>query len=313
MIVTLTLNPCIDKVIELDCLAPGREVHARAVAQAAAGKGINVSRMVRTLGGETLALWTCGGFSGERMRQLLVAEGLANIPLAITGEPRTNYTLAERGGRSTRIYEPGPAVSEAEAASIREETLRRVAAGDLLVLSGSVPCASLEGFYAELIRLVRARGVRVILDSRDEALRRALPQGPYLVKANQEEAQQATGQPVGDLLSALDAARLLLKCGATFAAVSLGRAGAVLRGPGESWLARSPQVEIASSVGSGDCLVAAMALGIAGGRPVADWLRWGVAAGAANATVWLPAACRRDAIERLLPQVKVSAHPIRNS
>lgn len=306
MIVTLTLNPCLDKLIELDRLEPGEEAHAQAVMQAAAGKGINVSRMVRTLGGETLALWTCGGLTGERMRRLLAAEGLANLPLPIAGELRTNYTLVERTGRrSTRVYEPGPPVSEAEARSLREAVLRRVGPGDLLVLSGSVPCASLEGFYAEVIGPARARGVRTLLDTRDGALRRALAERPYLVKANQDEAQQVTGQAAGDLQSSLQAAFLLLKQGASFAAVSLGKAGAVLTGPGESWLARSPEVEVASPVGSGDCMVAAMALGITRGSPPADWLRWGVAAGAANATVWLPAACGRDAVEDLLLKVDV--------
>ncbi len=314
MIVTLTINPCLDKVIEVDLLEPGEDADALTVAQAAAGKGINVSRMVRTLGGETLALWTCGGVAGERMRRLLAAEGLANLPLPIVGESRTNYTLAERATRrSTRVYEPGPPVSEAEASSIKKATLQRVAPGDLLVLSGSVPCASLGGVYAELIQLARAKGVRTILDTRGEALQRALPQGPYLVKANQDEAQQVTGQAVGDLPSALEAAVLFLDRGAAFAAVSLGKSGAVLAGPGENWLALSPEVEVASPVGSGDCMVAAMVLGIARGCPPADWLRWGVAAGAANATVWLPAACSRDTVEFLLPKVEVKPQSIQNS
>lgn len=314
MIVTLTLNPCLDKLIELDLLEPGGEAHARAVAQAAAGKGINVSRMVRNLGGETLALWTCGGPTGERMQRLLAAEGLANFPLPVAGELRTNYTLVERTNRrATRIYEPGPQVSEAEARSIREEVLRQVKPGDLLVLSGSVPCASLEGFYAELIRLARAEGVRTVLDTRDGALQRALAQGPYLVKANQDEAKQVTGQAVGDLHSALQAASLLLERGATFAAVSLGKSGAVLTGPGGSWLALSPEVEVASPVGSGDCMVAAMALCIVRACPPADWLRWGVAAGAANAAVWMPGACGRDAVEYLLPQVEIESPSVQKN
>lgn len=316
MIVTVTLNPALDKVVGLESLEPGGEVHARWLSQAAAGKGVNVSRMVHRLGGETLALWVCGGLTGLVMRRLLAAEGLPNQPLRVAGEVRTNYTLVERGaGRSTRIFEPGPAVSAGEARRIRAGVLRRLARDDLLVLSGSLPGGPPGGspdpgpvadLYPDLIREAKARGVPTILDTREEALRRGLAAGPFLVKCNQDEARQATGMEVEDLASGQEAADRLRASGATLAVVSLGQAGAVLSGPGGGWLAVPPAVEVASPVGSGDCLVAALALGLSRGWPSAEWLRWGVAAGAANAAVWTPAGCRREDVERLLPQVRLS-------
>jgi 1-phosphofructokinase family hexose kinase len=307
MIVTVTLNPCLDKVIELEALEPGEEIHACSVTQVAAGKGINVSRMVHHLGGETVALWVCGGLTGVRMGRLLRAEGIANQPLRVTGELRTNYTLVERGrSRATRIFEPGPAVSEGEARSISAAVLGRLRREDLLVLSGSLPSATLAGLYSGLISQAKEKGVKTILDSRDAALLSGLPAGPFLVKCNQGEAHEATGRPVHDFRTALEAAGLLRQSGPTFAVVSLGKVGAVLSGPGESWSAVPPGVKVASPVGSGDCMVAAMALGISRGWSPAEWMRWGVAAGAANAAVWTPGGCDREDVERLAPQVRMT-------
>lgn len=120
MIGTVTLNPALGKLILLDRFAPGAEAHAAAVTEVAAGKGINASRMVQRLGGETVAFWVCGGFTGERMRRMLAAEGIPQQPLRVGGEVRTNYTLVEEGagGRATRVFEPGPELSAEESRRI---------------------------------------------------------------------------------------------------------------------------------------------------------------------------------------------------
>lgn len=304
MILTLTLNPCLDRVIELDSLEPGMEIQASAVREAAAGKGINVSRMVRSLEGETLAIWACGGFTGRKLKHLLAEEGMPNIAIPISGELRTNYTLAERRGRrSTRVFEPGPEVTPAEADVIEATVVRLAAQADVLVLAGSVPCSLLDGLYARVISKTRAKGVKTIVDARNHALRLAIRQAPYLVRLNAAEAAEITEQQVNDPETALRAASKLRELGAEFVVVSLGVHGAVLTGQPGSWHAPAPRVETASPVGSGDSMAAAIALGIARHWPPVEWLRWGVAAGAANATTWLPGICTRETVERLHSQV----------
>lgn len=114
---------------------------------------------------------------------------------------------------------------------------------------------------------------------------------------------------VAGVPSALEAAGRLRAAGATIAVVSLGRQGAVLVAEGERWSALPPAVREANPVGSGDCLVAGLAVGLARGWPLAEGLRWGVAAGAANAAVWTPAGCSREEVERLVPQVRVARPP----
>lgn len=308
MIVTLTLNPALDKVLWLTALAPGGEIHARMVSATAAGKGVNVARMVSRLGGATLALWVCGGPAGREMATLLSGEGLPNQPLPVAGAVRTNYTLVEEdaAGRATRIFEPGPELSGEEAESVRAEALSSVAGADFLVLSGSLPGGAAGGLYPDLIAASRLLGVRAVLDSRGDALRQGLGAGPFLVKCNEVEAREATGVPVGDPKGLRLALRRLRELGATMAVVSLGQAGAALSTPDGTWFATSPPVTVASPVGSGDCLLAALAWALDSGRPPGEALRWGTAAGAANAAVWTPAGCSREEVEQLLPEVTVT-------
>lgn len=305
MIVTLTLNPCLDKVLELDRLIPGQELDVRVAVVAAAGKGINVARMARALGEEPLAVWVCAGSTGARVAELLDSEGIRHRRVEVAGETRTAYTIAERASnRATRLFEPGPRLTPADARRIEEEVCALLRPGDVLVLSGSAPSPAGEEAYAALIAWAAAQDIKTVVDTRDAALARSLAAGPYLVKMNQAEAAQATGVEVRGPVEAEGVVRQLRKSAAV-ALVSLGAAGAVLGTAAGAWFAASPEVRVASPVGSGDAMVGAVVWAMQAGLPAPDWLRWGVAAGAANAASWLPAGCSRGEVAALVPGIQM--------
>lgn len=307
MIVTVTLNPCIDKTLFVNRFEPGECVNVCRVSRLGAGKGINVSRAVGRLGGETSAVWLCGGHTGRFIAASLKAEGIPNRPVAVAAELRTATTIHDLStGASTRFFEPGPDVGPDEARKLVRVVKTSLRAGDILVLSGSVPCSSLDGLYVELIRVASAKGARTVLDSRDAALRLGLLERPTFVKANQDEAGMILGRGVADVKDAVSAAEAMLRDGVQVAVVSLGRAGAVLAGGDGQWTAGAPAVQEASAVGSGDSMVGAMSLGLSLGWELPDLLRWGVAAGAANAEGWIPGGFRRESVENLLKKVVVT-------
>ena len=279
MIVTLTLNPSVDRTVEVETLARGEVMRALSVRVEPGGKGINVSRALAAHGLPTRAVVTQGGAEGEHLITLLRDTGIEIVPVRIGGAIRSNITVAEPDGTTTKFNEPGAQLSPEELAAVFAAVSGAVESADWLVASGSLPTGTPATFYADLVRMLAGSGTRVAVDTSGAALKSVLPAGPTLVKPNRDELAEVTGRPLGTIADVLEAAVRLRDRGAGAVLASLGAEGAVLVDDDGAIHGRTPAVPPLSSVGAGDAMLAGfLAGGGKGPDALIEALAWGAAA-----------------------------------
>lgn len=309
-IVTLTLNPAIDVATSVPEVTPEHKLRCGSVRRDPGGGGINVARVVRELGGESIAVYTRGGATGLLLEELLEEKGLLRRSIPVAGSTRESFTVAE--GTSAREYRfilPGPVLTEPEWRRCLS-TLEELAQGaSFIVASGSLPQGVPDDFYARVARMAKQRGVRVVVDTSGAALALALEEGVFMAKPNRRELCELTGMKGEDLAGQAAAARELVARGrADVLAVSMGSDGAFLTTRDFQLRASPPPVETHSSVGAGDSFVAGMTLSLARGKPHDEALRWGIACGTAALLSQGTDLCARADVERLWTHV--SAVPV---
>jgi len=306
MVLTVTLNPCVDKTIFIKNLEIGRVIRADGVKLIAGGSGNNVARVVRSLGHPVLALNLLGGGYGDIIASLLRSEGIPFEAAHIKGSSRTVVTVLDTAsGIQTAYVEPGPEVSPEEVAHFKGRYKRVLKDAQLVVLSGSVPCPSLNGLYADLIAMAKDRGLRVILDTRGPALPQGIAASPFMIKPNVEEMGDTLGRQVVYKKDVLECLNRCLKQGVELIVLSFGREGILVSYRDQLLRAWPPQIKVVNPIGSGDSLVAGFAVGLADGMAIEDTIRLGVAAGAANASIWDAAGCTKEDILKLVPGVRL--------
>jgi len=306
-VVTLTLNPAVDKSTFVDQVVAERKLRCEHPVLEPGGGGINVSRVLHELGTPTTAFWTMGGSTGERLRQLLDDVGIDHRPIPIAGETREHLIVVERASnRQFRFGLPGPQLTPAEI----DACIASLAALDpgtpYLVLSGSLPEAAPDDLYARLAAAAPS-GCRVVVDTSGAALARSLEAPLFLVKPNVRELGQLAGEPIEDDAHVIDVARRLIERRTVEVVVtSLGAGGAMATTADEHWHVRSPTVRIRSAVGAGDSMVGGIVAALAAGRSLRDAVRYGVAAGAATVMTDGTQLCRRADVERLYAAVALA-------
>lgn len=284
MIVTVTLNPAIDRTFAVDHLAFEDRAYIQSTSEAAGGRGLNSSRVIHSFGGETLALTIAGGETGERLRGFLRREGFPSRTVSVRSEIRTNFTITDARGLTANLNERGPELAKQEVSRFRQAAVRALERSHWMLLCGSLPPGVPASFYAELIALARRKKVRTILHASGEALREGIAAAPTLVTPNQKEAERLLDRPLLTRAQCIDAASEIAALGPESVVLSLGSRGAVAAFPEGVYQATPPLVEAVCPIGSGDALTAAYAWRISRRkRDHADALRWGVAAGTASA------------------------------
>jgi 1-phosphofructokinase len=279
VIVTLTLNPSLDRAIEVESLERGAVIRAASAHLDPGGKGVNVSRALLGNGIGSTAVVPCGGDEGEQLVRLLRAEGVRVHAVPIAGPTRSNITIAEPDGTVTKINEPGARLHPEELDALAAAVLEAAGPGDWAVVCGSLPPGVPVDVYARLCRRLDAAGIRVAVDSSGPALVAAVAAGPALVKPNREELAEAAGRPIASLGDAVDAAKELRALGAGEVLASLGADGAVLVEADGVTVGEAPVASRRSSVGAGDALLAGfLAAGGLGAEALAEALAWGAAA-----------------------------------
>ena len=306
MIITLTLNPAVDQTMVVSEVTLGEVNRVREVYLDPAGKGINVSRMVHRLGWPTIAFGFLAGEIGLLAEKALDNEGVQYHFVHVPGQTRLNVALIDEStGVLTNYNGRGLRVDEESVARLDEVLTFWLQAGSVLVLAGSLPRGMPEDTYARYIELAKAAGSKTILDADGEPLRLGLEAEPTLIKPNRPEAQRLLGRLLPDLEAVTDAARELAATRSTIVIISMGGNGAVYATKDGAWLAVPPDIELNSSVGSGDALVAGLAVALAGDRPLVEGLREGTAAGAATAQTAGTTPGSKEEVARLLPQVQI--------
>jgi len=284
VIVTVNLNPVLDRTLALPRLAVGEINRARLVRLDVGGKGFNVSRALLELGTPSLALGVLGGATGEMLRRGLEELGIPGDFVFVAGETRQNLTLLDEStGLYTKINEAGPEWTQDTVEALLARVRERVTPGAAWVMSGRLPPGAPPDLYARLITLVQSEGARAYLDSSGEPLRLACRAVPYAVKPNVEEAEEFVGRRLTSLEELVEAARAFLDLGIQVVAISRGAQGGLLAQERRFVQATPPPVEVKSTVGAGDAFMAGLVWALEGGRDLAEAARWAVACGTAAA------------------------------
>ncbi|WP_104193099.1 1-phosphofructokinase family hexose kinase [Cryobacterium sp. Y82] len=293
MIVTLTPNPSFDRTIELaGPLARGEVQRALAAHGEPGGKGVNICRALAASGIASLAILP--GDPDDPVLLALANHGVPHVGLPIDAPLRSNVAITEPDGTTTKVNEPGPALSLQRQRALIDLVLEQSVGASWLVLAGSVPPGVPDDFYAQIIREVRARlgsrAPKVAVDSSGGPLAAAALAHPDLLKPNGEELAELSGLFDGDTLEAdtdlvVDAARILIAGGVGAVLATLGSKGAVLVTANGSWLATTPPMRAVSTVGAGDSALAGYLLQSNLGASAVDCLRQAAAHGAAAASL----------------------------
>jgi 1-phosphofructokinase len=279
MIVTLTLNPSVDRTVEVEELARGEVMRALGVRVDPGGKGINVSRALATHGLPTRAVVTVGGAEGEHLVTLLRGTGIEIVPVRIRGAIRSNITVVEPDGTTTKFNEPGAQLSAEELDAVFAAVKDAVKSAEWLVASGSLPPGTPATVYADLVRSLAGSGTSVAIDTSGPALEAVLSAGPTLVKPNREELAEVAGRQLPTIADVVEAAIRLRELGAGTVLASLGADGAVLVDDQGAVHGQTPAVPPLSSVGAGDAMLAGfLAGGAKGAAALIEALAWGAAA-----------------------------------
>ncbi len=303
-IVTLTLNPAIDGASEAEVVQPTRKIRTTNQSYEPGGGGINVTRVVQELGGNSIAVYLAGGSTGGVLDDLLADRGIARRRIPITDDTRVSHVVFERStGLEYRFIPEGPEVTEREWSRCLA-TLDHIE-WDYLVASGSLPRGVPADFYAMLQDRVAARGGRLVLDTSGEPLRLAMEKGGlHLVKPSQGEFQKLLGLKLSTPEEIGEAAVIEVRRGrSTLIAVTMGDAGAVLASEAGWEFMPAPKVEVMSASGAGDSFVAGMVQGLASGKPLADAFALGTAAGSAAVLTLGTRLCTREDTERLFAEI----------
>jgi 1-phosphofructokinase len=281
MIVTVTLNPSLDRTVELDRLARGRVQRVTAARLDPGGKGVNVARALLANGVPACAVVPIGGVEGDQLVGLLGHEGVEFAVVPVTGLTRSNITIAEADGTVTKLNEPGAPLSADDLEALAGKVLAAAPSGGWVVLCGSLPPGLPAEAYATLTHRFVAAGLRVAVDTSGPAFRAAVAVGPELVKPNAEELAEAVGRPLRSRSEVVAAARELRDLGARTVLVSLGASGAILVDEAVV-IGESTVDEPRSTVGAGDAFLAGFLAGQYFGASrrdaFAEALAWGAAA-----------------------------------
>jgi 1-phosphofructokinase len=292
-VVTLTANPSLDRTLELPArLTEGGIVRLSGSGTEPGGKGVNVARAIAAAGGDVVSVLPAA--PSDPIVTALRGLGLELDTVPVPTPVRTNYTLVDPAGTTTKLNEPGAALTATTREALSGVLHRHAATARWVVLSGSLPPSTPTGWYADLVRSLRGTGAHIAVDTSEAPLLALMAAGPDaapdLLKPNAEELAQLAGlseaDVLGDPAAMLAAVRSLHDRGVGEVLLTLGGDGAVLStADGGLWSARPPEITVRSTVGAGDSSLAGHLLAALAGAPPAERLRTAVAYGAASASL----------------------------
>ncbi|MDI6601341.1 MAG: 1-phosphofructokinase [Thermoanaerobacteraceae bacterium] len=284
MILTVTLNTSIDKAYIIDSFEVGKVQRVEEVFATAGGKGLNVARVVKSLGEDVIATGFVGGYSGEFIKSELDKEGIKHDFVEVDGETRTCINIINKTtGVQTELLEPGPLLNMIYQEKFKDKYISLLDRCDVVTISGSMPKGISDNFYAELIKLAKDRDKKVILDTSGKYLKEGLKARPTVIKPNRYEAEDIYGKRIKDEKDIIALMKTFIEDGIEMAAITLGVEGGYVATKDDVYRYIPPEVKVKNAVGSGDAMTAGLAVGINKGYGEVETIRFAVAISAANA------------------------------
>ncbi len=301
MIYTVTFNPSIDYVIFTNDFKIDGLNRATATYKFAGGKGINVSRVLKTLDVESTALGFAGGFPGKFIIDTLNNSAIQSNFIEVDEDTRINVKL--KTGQETEINAPGPHITSKQFEQLLQQ-IKNTTSDDIVIVAGSVPSSIPSDAYAQIAQITAQTGAKLVVDAEKELAESVLPYYPLFIKPNKDELEVMFNTTVNSDADVIKYGRLLVDKGAQSVIVSLGGDGAIYIDKEISIKAVNPQGKVVNTVGSGDSTVAGMVAGIASGLTIEKAFQQAVACG--TATAFDEDLATRDAIEKIKSQVTIS-------
>ncbi|WP_374750104.1 1-phosphofructokinase [Staphylococcus aureus] len=301
MIYTVTFNPSIDYVIFTNDFKIDGLNRATATYKFAQGKGINVSRVLKTLDVESTALGFAGGFPGKFIADTLNNSAIQSNFIEVDEDTRINVKL--KTGQETEINAPGPHITSAQFEQLLQQ-IKNTTSEDIVIVAGSVPSSIPSDAYAQIAQITAQTGAKLVVDAEKELAESVLSYHPLFIKPNKDELEVMFNTTVNSDEDVIKYGRLLVDKGAQSVIVSLGGDGAIYIDKEISIKAVNPQGKVVNTVGSGDSTVAGMVAGIASGLTIEKAFQQAVACG--TATAFDEDLATRDAIEKIKSQVTIS-------
>jgi 1-phosphofructokinase family hexose kinase len=283
LILTLTVNPSVDRNVSVDRLVFDDRAHILATSESAGGRGIIASRVLHAYGVKTLAILVSGGATGQKLEGLLAGAGFPFETVPVSEEIRTNLTISDQQGLTAKLNEQGPSITDDELARLESVVESRLAKAQWLMLCGSIPPTVRQSFYSELIHKAKKRGVKTLLDTDGDPLLLGIEAGPTVVRPNQQEAERLLGRALITRAHFWEAAKRMKAMGAESVVLSLGSRGAVATDGPKTFEVLPPRIDAVSPIGAGDAAAATFVWKETRKKDFPDCVRWGVAAGTASA------------------------------
>ncbi len=306
MIVTATLNPLIDRTLFVERLRKGAISRTDQRDTTAGGKGVNVARVLKNFGLPVKAFVLLGGHTGRLFADLVRQESIPLIPFWVKSPTRFSIRIHETARElNTTLIEEAEPIRCDEVRRLKEKAFAAIRKAKILVLCGSVPGANLATFYRDLIREAHKTNALTILDTYGDAFVRGIQAAPFMVKPNRAEYESSTGKPLRTSADYRAAFKFFHDKGIELVVITLGKKGLRASFRGETFVVKPPKIKEIMPVGSGDCLIAGIVYGLTRNLPMEECLRWGAAAGCANAAVWPIADLTKRQVEHYLPLISI--------
>jgi 1-phosphofructokinase family hexose kinase len=307
LILTLTINPAVDRNVTVDRLAFEDRGYILSRSESPGGRGINASRVIHSFGWKTLAIAVSGGAVGQLFKDLSKNSDFPMELVPIENDIRTNLTITDKQGLTVKLNELGPALSTKELDKLAAVVESKLDKATWFMICGSMPPGVPPHFYNHLLDLAHKKKVKTLLDTDGDALLHGLEAGPTVVTPNQQEAERLLNRALITRTHLVEAVERIHGMGAKSVVLSLGSRGAMGRSATELIEAIPPRIDAVCPIGAGDALAAAFTWAIDKKKDFVDAVRWGVAAGTASAKLPGITFASLDQTKQVYPQVDVRA------
>jgi 6-phosphofructokinase 2 len=304
MIYTITLNPYLDKMIDIEELVYDDVNEIVEEKKYAGGKGIDVSRVIKELGGQSIVLGLIGGYSGLELESRLINEGIVCDFTRINNETKTNTTVYQKKKKiQTLLSTSDPDTSPLEIMAFFNK-VKEIPRGSIVIIIGNIPGFINDNFYAQVIITLKEKGAKVILDTDHGALKNGISAGPYLVKPNIHEFSRLIEKNISGIEEIIEYAKPY-KNVVEYIAISMGALGVLGISNDVVYHVIPPKIKVGSSIGAGDSLVGGLAFSLSEGKSFEEALVLGVASGTAATLNQGRELCKKEDIDAIKKDIKI--------
>lgn len=304
-IVTITFSPCIDKSTSITSLVPEKKLHCSTPKLEPGGGGINIARAIKKLGGEAIAIFPSGGYTGKYFNHLLEKENIPSVIIETNNETRENIIVFDESSTNQyRFGMPGTALNESEWKQCLT-AVEEINDIEFIIASGSLPPGVPSNIYAQLARIAKNKNAKFVVDTSGEALKQAMEEGVYLLKPNLGELCSVAGKASLQTMEIKDVARAIIekeKCEVMM--VSMGADGAMLVTKDMAEIITAPSVIRKSTVGAGDSMLAGIVFYLSKGKDIIEAAQYGVACGTAATLNAGTELCKKEDADKLYELIR---------